>query len=229
MTTRTIPARHSPRGALIVASVILVWGLLTSRFILKNPLNDLFIHDYGGHLEYSEILGIQKRFPKPLEGWETYQPPLYYLVTSRLMPNQLRIHVLLVRMLSVLLGMIAMVLLAITLSELRYAAWIQAVVLAFLGTTPGFFFIFQSYNNDTLSSVLSLAILVCAFKLSQDWRSPLAIAYTAACALGLYTKYSVGMTIICLVPVMGWLAWRHASYRRFIVKLAGLTVVGCLA
>src|SRR3990170_4348676 len=42
--------------------------------------------DAGGHIEYINLLKSERRVPLANEGWELYQPPLYYFI-STFLPN----------------------------------------------------------------------------------------------------------------------------------------------
>lgn len=42
--------------------------------------------DASGHIEYIHFLKVNSRIPLPFEGWELWQPPLYYVIAS-LMPS----------------------------------------------------------------------------------------------------------------------------------------------
>ncbi len=43
---------------------------------LQNP------YDVGAHLHYIQIIAEEKRIPKSNEGWSTFHPPLYYVVSA---------------------------------------------------------------------------------------------------------------------------------------------------
>ncbi|MCL1955697.1 MAG: hypothetical protein FWF63_00110 [Fibromonadales bacterium] len=66
---------------LIAISIILL-GIVARLVVysytgpLQNP------YDVDAHLEYIKIVAEEKRIPKINEGWATYQPPLYYIVSA---------------------------------------------------------------------------------------------------------------------------------------------------
>ncbi|MCL1956811.1 MAG: hypothetical protein FWF63_05770 [Fibromonadales bacterium] len=65
-----------------VAISIILLGIIARLIVysytgpLQNP------HDIDAHLEYIQIVAEEKRIPEIKEGWMTYQPPLYYIVSA---------------------------------------------------------------------------------------------------------------------------------------------------
>ena len=64
-----------PTWALIAIS--LVWVVLFLNNLPQLP--GLFGFDRDGHLYYIDYIQQKKALPLADEGWQTYQPPLYYL------------------------------------------------------------------------------------------------------------------------------------------------------
>lgn len=62
---------------LVIASFLLLLFMQLHN-VVQYPFNKSF--DSGGHLEYIEYLKSEKRIPLAPEGWELYQPPLYYFL-----------------------------------------------------------------------------------------------------------------------------------------------------
>jgi hypothetical protein len=65
-----------------VFALILTGGFLIRVFYFLNTPFDVRTHDVGGHLQYIEYLVNNHMIPAIHYGWQTYQPPLYYLVTA---------------------------------------------------------------------------------------------------------------------------------------------------
>jgi len=63
---------------LIIIEIILII-FYTHNLLVKTSSN---LPDINGHLFYLKTLALNRRIPFPLEGWETYQPPLFYLIMS---------------------------------------------------------------------------------------------------------------------------------------------------
>jgi tetratricopeptide (TPR) repeat protein len=66
------------KGILVLIVIAAVWVVL---FVNNLPqLPGLFGFDRDGHLYYIDYIQQKKALPLADEGWQTYQPPLYYLV-----------------------------------------------------------------------------------------------------------------------------------------------------
>lgn len=78
--TAWLSPRHAPR--LAFAAVAAFWAGLFASKALGLPLYVGF--DAEAHLEYLDLLGEGLRVPRADEGWETFQPPLYYAATALL-------------------------------------------------------------------------------------------------------------------------------------------------
>jgi len=72
--------RNAPRAAF--AAVSLVWLVLFVRKALELPL--VLGFDAEAHLEYVRFLATEGRVPRPDEGWEMFQPPLYHAAAAGL-------------------------------------------------------------------------------------------------------------------------------------------------
>ena len=63
----------------MIASIFII-ALLQSHNVALHPIIRGF--DATGHIEYIQYLRDYTRIPLPYEGWELYQPPLYYVVAT---------------------------------------------------------------------------------------------------------------------------------------------------
>jgi 4-amino-4-deoxy-L-arabinose transferase-like glycosyltransferase len=188
----------SPRRVLAVVGF---WIAASGLFVLRSP-SPAYTHDFRGHLQHTVILFRAHRLAFPREGWETYQPPLYYLINCLLVPTH-ESHVLRVRLMSTLFGGISLLLMSWMLTRRRVAASIQVLVLCFIATTPAFLFLFTTYNNDSLAVPLAMGILITAFEyVSRPERRKLVLLGALTIA-GLYTKLSVAFPIVALAVVLG--------------------------
>ena len=104
----------------------------------------------------------------------------------------------------------------------------QTAVLLFIATTPAFLFIFTTYNNDSLATVLSIALLVIAYEWmgqGKGWRLLLLGVLATA---GLYTKLNAAYPVSTLAVVLigmglaGKMPWRR------ILPAFGALMVGVL-
>ena len=155
--------RHYPP---FIAAV--VWLSLASMTVLRT-LDDDLSHDFSGHVHYTQYIAEHKRIPPPEEYFESYQPPLYYLLNSLVFPTSLH-HVRWVRFMSVVSGCIALWLIAWLLDHQGVAVSVQLIVLLFMATTPAYLFLFMGYNNDALSTLLGTSMIVLGYRLLHDWR-----------------------------------------------------------
>ena len=94
------------RSRLILAGGLIVWVLFAFLFIARTP-SGAFTYDYHGHMEHTRILYDEHRLALPREGWESYQPPLYYIVNVLFSPHRPS-HSFQVRLMSVLYGVLTL-------------------------------------------------------------------------------------------------------------------------
>jgi 4-amino-4-deoxy-L-arabinose transferase-like glycosyltransferase len=209
------------------AAVLVLWMLGALIYILRSP-SGAFTHDFREQTEHTQIIYNQRRLALPREGLETYQPPLYYLVNTLFFPNQIR-HAFVVRLTSLLYGGLTLLLIGRLLTRCGVPPGTQSIVLSFIATTPAFLFMFTTYNNDALATLLSVAMLVIAlewFHEGRPWHLMTLVAVTTA---GLYTKLNVFFPFAALAAVAGFLGWiKAAPWNRVLPVLGALSVSAML-
>ena len=183
--------------------LIILWLVIAIGYFLRTPYNHR-VHDVKGHINYTKFIVKKNHLPKPYQGWEAFQPPLYYLINSCIEPDSLKNghifpHVHYVRFLSIIYGAIAILLLISLLNDLSIPPSKQLLSLFFLFTTPKFVEMFSTYNNDSLATLFCVGIIVLSYKLYHKWSNALAVILLLIAIAGMYTKYSV---IICALIVM---------------------------
>lgn len=185
-----------------VLKIILIgWIIVVTGYLSHTEVN-CRSRDFWGHVDHTEYIVNQHKLPKPHEGWETYQPPLYYLIISFFSPplfdlnKDARMH--LGRIVSVTFGLLALWLMIRFLQELNFDPLVQLLVLSFIATTPKFIYIFSTYNNDSLATFLSIAIVIISYKLYHKWSKQLALCLLAATTAALYSKITV---VLCIVTI----------------------------
>lgn len=190
----------------LIILVSMIWLILSYLYLLHTPI-DHRVHDMWGHVDYSMIITRQHRFPKPQEGHETYHPPLYYLINTALttkwwMGKEIKIdrnqHVKDVRYLSVLYGELALLIMVWFLQKMKVTSFQGLLILLFIATTPKFMFVFSTYNNDSLETLLCMAVIALSYSLYLKWSNKLGIVLLIVATAGLYTKYTM---IACIVTV----------------------------
>jgi 4-amino-4-deoxy-L-arabinose transferase-like glycosyltransferase len=159
-------------------------------------------------VQFTQILYNQRRLPLPLEGWETYQPPVYYLINTLLSPQHVS-HTFLVRTMSVFYGVCTLLLIIRLLVRFQVPPSVQMMVLSFIATTPAFLFMYTTYNNDSLATLLSVAILVTAYEWILQGQRWLIFLFGMLIAAGVYTKLTVVFPVAALCMVLGFLGLSH--------------------
>lgn len=76
----TIPTQYVPTARAVRWFVLAAWVTLAANNFLKIPLYVGL--DNEGHLKYIEYLILNHRIPLPSEGWQMFQPPLFYSIAA---------------------------------------------------------------------------------------------------------------------------------------------------
>ena len=186
-----------------VVQVSLGLWIIIGFTVLNNIPFDRFCHDFWAHIEYTKILVNQHRLPKPGEGFETHQQPLFYLIASLIAPKalntNLEFHVNCVRIISLLFGAFSIIVIAWLLNEVTKNKWIQLLTLLFIETTPKFVFIFSVYNNDSFVTFFSMLIAALAYKFYKENNNFYLKLLFVVSILALYSKLSSLLPILCLI------------------------------
>lgn len=181
-----------------VKFAVAIW-LVLMTFYMNHTLPEERSHDFWDHVQYTEILVNKHRLPYPNEGWETYQPPLYYIINSFVLPqamkDNLATHINLVRLLSIIYGVLALFLISSLISEVTNNIIAKILALMFIATTPTYTFIFSTYNNDSLMTLLCIGLVFIFKKLEGNWSSKNAFILYILATASLYTKIT---SIVCI-------------------------------
>lgn len=194
-------------SSIIVYGIILVfWITLCLLHLAQTPFGHRN-HDFPNHITYTVIIAKEHRLPDPYEEWETFQPPLYYLINNFISPESFKFkdtnHIKYVRYLSVLYGAVAILGMGWLIRSLNLNILLEMIVLLFIATTPAYVFTFTSYNNDSLATMLCIAICALTYKLYCNWSKYLAAILLIVTTAALYTKTTailcIGiLTVFCL-------------------------------
>ncbi len=186
----------------IIGIALIAWLIITMAYHAHTPLGNR-TYDFQGHLTYTKIIANEHRFPRPHDGWETFHPPLYYLVNSYLAPHPKeedpKKHVFYVQALSVLYGAIVLIVIEWFLRKLKIDSVLRLITLLFILTTPGFLITFSTYNNDSLANVLCVGIVALSYKLFENWTNRNALFLLVISTASLYTKYT---SLFCIGAVI---------------------------
>ncbi len=188
----------------IIVIALAVWFTVSGLYLLNTPQGHRN-HDFGGHLEYTEIIHNKHHLPLPYEGWQTYQPPLYYLIINYLAPSiqddKVK-HVDFVRWLSVIYGALTICFIWWVLKEMDIKPFAKLISLLFISTIPKFVMVFSTYNNDSLVICLSVAMFVLSYKLYKNWSKPIAYTLLIVTVGALYAKYSAILSLGVLIAIL---------------------------
>lgn len=188
-------------------------------------------HDVGGHLDYISSVAKHWILPRFDQGWEYYQPPLYYYLSAALMKLAALSGVTaeeiprLMQGFSLLHSLVSLALL-LWISQIlfpwpshRYYRLCFAALVSFL---PAIIYIAPRINNDALLlnfSFLAVALLLLWWK-RPSW--PLALALSLSLALGILTKSNM----LILLPPCVLLLFLHPELRfREKVKISMLSAI----
>lgn len=167
---------------------------------------DWLAHDAHGHLEYVRLLAERWRLPAIGEGWQTYQPPLYYAVAAALglvTPRALQNLGLVVSIATLAVGL-AVVRLAVP-DRLRPGL---PFAFLFLAAHPSLVLAAPRANNDGLSTLLAFGAVLFALRGRSEGRMLDWAFAAAATGLALLTK-NVGFL---LLPIFGLLVLLHPAF-----------------
>src|SRR5947208_4600158 len=160
--------------------------------------------DSKEHLKYISYIQEHRALPLPTDGWEMYQPPLYYLIASAsLSACQLSINdptsIFVLRLLGALLGIAQFVFVFLSLRLLFPArtAFVGLLLAAFL---PMHLYLAHYVTNEMLAATLATATLyLCLRLLRSETTRALQFAWLGlAVGAAMLTK----ATAILLLPVV---------------------------
>lgn len=187
---------------LVITSLLLA-GLLMHLHNVR-LFNPLYGFDGQGHIDYLEYIKQYHRVPLTHEGWQMYQPPLYYLLAYPLF----RIGgIALAQYLNIFwYGMLVILggyLIARLLDRSRSAWLVGSLCLAALPVTNYLIpMISNEYMNDVL--VCLALLLIAALPLQhKSYRSVNLLIILLCLVLGFYTKYTILTLGITYVLALG--------------------------
>jgi tetratricopeptide (TPR) repeat protein len=189
--------------------------------------------DSKEHLNYISYIQQHRSLPLATEGWEMYQPPLYYLIAAASLSacglsvdDSMSIYVL--RWLGALFGIAHFILIYLSVRLLlpRRAALIGLLVAAFL---PMHLYLAHYVTNELLSAALATAALyLCLRLLSSDTLHTLQFVWVGlALGAAMLTKAtSVLLLPIVIAAIVGKLAYARVPIAIWLRNL-GLLLAIC--
>lgn len=187
--------------------VLAVWIVVALIYIAHTPIKHRS-HDFLGHLDYTASIAELGKIPEPSYSWETFQPPLYYLICNLLSPPtassdvaRAAAHINYVVYLSILLGAITLLIIYWLVKQVTNNTLVQLLVLLFIATTPMYVFLFSTYNNDSLSTLLIIATLAISYRLFTNWSVGFAILLFFVVMAGMYTKNLIIVPVLIIIGI----------------------------
>ncbi len=187
-------------------------------------------HDVEGHREYLDHLTAHGTLPAVLQGWETWQPPLYYylatgwrgLFSGAGLGDPFRS----VQLLGVGLYLSAVVAALLVVRRWAFSALEAVTALGVLVVLPGNLFFAARINNDTLLPVLGAGILLVTAEVvrtdERRWRWWLAGLLPLALATkGSSLAIAGGALLLVFWSEAQRQGWRTALARTYFTGLPG--------
>jgi len=218
-------------GTICVAAVLL------RLFYLHVTPYDVRGHDAFGHVDYVAYVAEHLSLPPPDDGFEYYQPPLYYIIgapfawMARAANASDETRNFLIQVLSLICSLVTFFL-GIRIGKRFFANAGEKTSLylyaAILATLPSFVFFGARVNNDVLFQVWAFLSFLLLF---AWWKKPDTSLWLALCAvigLGLLTKTNMALMAL---PCFLCLVLRKKSdwKQKLVLALGGVTVILLIA
>lgn len=221
---------------LLLATVVGMWVVLCLNNVLRFP--PIIGFDSPAHLDYISYLQVNEKLPLANEGWEMYQPPLYYGIAAVLVHlghtfGYDDAHTDLPKVVSMISGLGLVVLIWFALRELfPRSLTARAAGLVLAGAMPMALYISQYPSNEMMSVAVTTAALVLTLRVLRD-ESPTWKQYAAlgvVLGLGMLAKHTAFIMLIMVMAALilrqllaGMGDWR--GWLRGPVLVASLVVV----
>ncbi len=215
---------------LVVAGL---WLLLFWNNVRLLPFHAGF--DSKEHLKYISYIQEHRALPLPTEGWEMYQPPLYYLIAAAsLSACKLSINdttsILVLRLIGAFLGIAQLVFVFLSL-RLLFAARTALVGLLLAAFLPMHLYLAHYVTNEILAAALATVTLYLCLRLLKS-NAPRASQF-AWLGLALGAAMLAKATAILLLPVVCAAIASKLAYARAPIAISlrnlGLLLAICLA
>ncbi len=204
------------RNPLVIMTIFLVLSYILLFCNNLPQLAPLLGFDRDGHLQYIEYILQKKALPLADEGWQMYQPPLFYVLSALILTPfdslvSSDFSVLALRTFCAFIGIAHLILIFLCLrllfpSQPRH----QFVGLLFAAFLSANLCLAHNITNETLAAFFSTAALYFTFRILRSSRlsARLPIAVGACLGLAMLTKFSALLVIPPMCAVIWWRAYQ---------------------
>ena len=214
----------APLAVLVV--IIISWIALFGNNLPQ--IAPPFGFDRDSHLEYIDYVLQKKALPLADNGWQMYQPPLYYVLSALIIgpfgwSASAGSAVMALRAVSALTGIAHVVLIFLCLRLLfPNQPGRQIVGLLLAGFLPANLCLSHHITNESLAALFVTAALYFSLRLLRVRSSSvrLAVAGGACLGLALLTKFSA---VLVLPVILGALVWKRVQSLKSKVQSPGTT------
>jgi tetratricopeptide (TPR) repeat protein len=232
----------------VLGVIVLSWIVLFSHNLPQ--LATLFGFDRDGHQQYIDYILRKKALPLAQEGWQMYQPPLFYLLSALIIGpfgwlSTADSAVLTLRSFSALTGLVHVALVLLCLRLLFPGQPRRQIVgLLLAAFLPMQVCLSHHITNESLAALFVTAALYFSLRLlrTEGRGIGLAIGVGACLGLALLTKFSAVLAIPFVLGALVWKevqglksevqgpasrgSWRRAGAQVSLVAAASLMVCG---
>ncbi|OGJ55247.1 hypothetical protein A2880_02925 [Candidatus Peribacteria bacterium RIFCSPHIGHO2_01_FULL_49_38] len=208
--------------------IVLITGILLRVFYVSATPHTVRGYDTDGHIAYIEHMRSEMSIPNPQDGWEFYQPPLYYALGAAWESVAASLPFLLPfshpqQTLSLFLAMIAFCLVP-RIAQYAFPQRKDAVSRLFLTATfavfPGIVFSAARINNDILSLLLGTIALLLLLHFWKTRTLSLWMILSVVLGIALITK-STGALVAIAAFFTLFCAKRITIRRRIVLGILG--------
>ncbi len=200
-------------------------------------LPDLVGFDYGGHLQYIQYILQHHTLPLANEGWEMYQPPLYYSTGASLLSLLHRTAfdaggVVALRLLGMVYGIATFTLVFLSLRLLfRERTLPQLAGLMLAGFLPANIYLCHYVTNEILAATMAAAAVYLCLRVLMNSRVSVTEHAVLGAVLGaaLLAKSSTLALGFLIFPAIAWnLHAKGARNFKHWIGCLGAALLGCM-
>ena len=207
--------KRAPALALLAA--VAVFGAVAVTYALSVPVGSSA--DENSHLTYARLIADHASLPGALVP-ERQQPPLYYLMAGALL--RIQAPPVALRFLSMVLGLVAVLLVARTVSLLApRRPWLAVATAAALALLPGLQFVSASITDDSLAAAAGAFLLLVTTRVALAQRPGGALLWLIGLSVGLgLVSKETDLPLIAVLAGTALWHWRGNLSPRHLIPVA---------